>query len=304
MRILISYRGIPHAPRYATGDLLTSAFRQLGHQVDVYGHQYQKGHDYLIDDLFAVELDEIYNNEYDLHIYCEMNDADQQYYELRNIPSIRKAVYWEFDTSYHIQFSIDFIKQMNFDHIFYANLEYDNFIQTNIPHSWLPYAFCPKMHQPFITQKKEIDFSIVGSPWAGRQQIADELAKEGINVDFITGLHQTEYIQALAKSKVTINYNQMDGLGLLVMRIFECMPNKVCLITNSGDGVEKVLRPGSECLIYNGIDHLTTICHMLRDDAKMCEWIADAAYERGFKEHTYKHRAEKILKELEINEAY
>ena len=299
MKILISYRGIPNSPGWETGSLLADAFIELGHEVSRYGHYYQKGWDYPIGDVTPINQ----SKEYDYIIYCECNDPDPQYVELKYVKA-RKRVYWEFDTSYHPELSAAIVNYFKFDHIFYANSRYETFFKprwfyfSHAPSiSWLPYGFCQRKHFTNFTNKKFL-YTIIGSPWKERKEIYDALKDAGIEVEFITGKFREEYIKALAQSQATINFNKNEGRGLLVMRVFEALGTKTCLITNDGDDVQRVLKQGVECLVYKDTNDLIDICKRYEKGQDL-EWIANFGYERGMRDHTYEARAQEIINILE-----
>lgn len=292
MKILISYRGIPGDGKgWATGDLLVSVFRQLGHDVHVYGHYYENTADLLPN---AIRHEDLYKYSYDLVIYLEMNDGNAQYLELKYINAKRRA-YWNFDVSYYPEHIKALCNYMRFDHIFYANYLYDKFFEEIAPSTWLPYAFCPDRHIPNNWPKRDKKISIVGSLWNSRKKIVDELKKAEIPLNVVTGVFRNDYIRELASTHVVINHNQNQGRGLLVMRIFEALATKSCLITNDGDNVEYCLNPGSECFVYKDINELIDICRFLNKDIGEANWVADNGHKRGMHEHTYLERAKKIL---------
>jgi len=295
MKILISYRGIPNSPGWETGSLLSDAFEELGHEVCRYGHYYEKSWQSPISDL---NPSNIMDCSFDYTIYCECNDPDPQYVELKHVKSTKK-VYWEFDTSYHLNLSEAICNYFKFDHVFYANYKCENFFKRFTPLvTWLPYGLCQRKHFTNFTNKKFL-YTIVGSPWAERKEIADTLKTNGIEVEFITGKFREEYVRALAQSQATINFNKDEGRGLLVMRVFEALGTKTCLITNNGDYVEEVLRPGVECIVYKDMNELVEICQRYKNSQSDLEWIANFGYERGMREHTYEARAQQMINALE-----
>ena len=146
-----------------------------------------------------------------------------------------------------------------------------------------------------------MDFSIIGSPWKNRIELRDLLKQNGIHVSFISNVFRDDYVDSLAHSLVTINANQNVGRGLLVMRIFEALGARTCLITEQDDGIEKVLKPGVECFVYKNINELIDICNTIKDDKKLANWVAENGFIRGIKEHTYECRAKQILETLGVS---
>jgi spore maturation protein CgeB len=301
-KVLISYRGIPQSPGWATGDLVVDAFKRNGHEVYTYGHYYRRGVKALLP--HGLTIDQVRRDQFDLALYMEMNDGDSQYTELKYI-NARIRAYWDFDVSYHPQFTASVCKYLNFDHIFYANPDYRRFFSNLAPRiSLLPYGFCSLKHVPNILKsikERKYKFAIIGSPWKERKDIIKALNNEGIDAHLITDMYREDYIQALNDTQVSINYNVDKGRGLLVMRIWESLATHCCLITNSEDYIEQFFSP-DEVLTYESTASLIEICKELRNNPDTVERIARQGYIAGQRYHTYDARINTILKTLHIGD--
>ena len=296
MKILVSYRGIPQSPGWATGDFVVDAFKRLGHEVYTYGNYYQKmGH--LLP--HHINNGKLFEEEFDLVLYMDMNDDDPPYMNLRYIKA-RKFACWNFDISYNPGETYVFMEYMQFDHLFCANPLYTKQLEKSIPTTFLPYAFSVSKHVPNKLPKKDIDFSIVGSPWGDRERLSNLLKEQGVKVEFISGLFREEYIDALARSHATINYNVEKGRGLLVMRVFEAMGAQTCLITNDGDYVDQVASPGQHCLVYRDDKVLVEMCQRWQGNLGALDNIGREGHLYGLTHHTYDCRAQEILNVLEL----
>ncbi len=294
MKILISYRGIPQSPGWSTGDFVVDSFKRLGHEVYTYGNYYQEpGH--LLPD--HINNGKLFDEEFDLVLYMDMNDDDPSYANLQYVKTMYFA-YWNFDISYNPVHTYALINSMRFDHLFCANYLYAKQLEKNIPTTFLPYAFSIDKHVPGEWPKKNIDFSIVGSPWGDRERISNLLKEQGVRVEFISGLFREEYIDALVRSHATINYNVERGRGLLVMRIFEAMGAQTCLITNDGDFVDQVASPGQHCLVYRDDKVLVEMCQRWQGNLGALDNIGREGHLYGLTHHTYDCRAKEILRVL------
>jgi len=288
MKILISYRGIPQSPGWATGDLVVDSFKRLGHEVYTYGHYYKEpghllpGH---------INKGKLFDEEFDLVLYMDMNDDDPPYPDLKYVKT-RKLAYWNFDISYNPGGVYAFMQYMQFDHLFCANYLYAKQLEKNLPTTFLPYALSIDKHTLSRWPEKDIDISIVGSPWGDRERLSNLLKEKGINVQFITGKFREEYMNALARSHATINYNVEKGRGLLVMRIFEAMGAKTCLITNDGDMMDKVAIPGQHYLVYRNDQELIDLCQYTMGEL---DEIGIEGHLYGLTHHTYDCRVREIL---------
>jgi spore maturation protein CgeB len=80
-------------------------------------------------------------------------------------------------------------------------------------------------------------------------------------------------------------------------RVFEAAGAASCLITDSWEGIELFLEPGSEVLVAD--DGAAVAEHLNRLDASSARRIGRAAYSRILAEHTYAHRAAQLESLLE-----
>ena len=303
-KVLISYRGIPQSPGWATGDLVADAFRRNGHEVDTYGNFYKQGPSSRIPGSLTIE--EVRRKQFDLALYMEMNDDDSQYLELKYIPAKVRA-YWDFDVSYHPDFTASVCNYLKFDHIFCANPDFRSFFEKFAPRaSILPYGFCCMKHTPNAFKsfrERKYQFAIIGSPWKERKEIVTALKDEGMDAHLITGVFREEYIQTLADTKVSINYNVQAGAGLLVMRVWESLATHSCLITNAGDHISRFLTVGDDCLVYNDIPGLVELCKKINKEPDIARRMARQGYITGQKNHSYDSRITEILETLRLSNA-
>lgn len=294
MKILISYRGIPTSPGWSTGDLIVDAFKRLGHEVYTYGNYYKEYYHLLPD---HIDQGRLFDEEFDLVLFMECNDPDPQYPNLRYVRA-KHFVYWVFDISYYPVHIYNFIQYMGFQHIFCANYLYAKELKQHIPTTFLPYAFSIDKHIPREWPEKIYDFSFIGSPWGERERLYHLLKENDINAVFITAKFREDYIKALAQSHATINYNVERGRGLLVMRFFEAMGAKTCLINNDGDNAEMVASDGQHYLVYHNDQELIDLCKRYKDNLAELDRIGQEGYLYGLTHHTYDSRAKEILHSL------
>lgn len=301
MNILVSYRGIPQSPGWATGDLFVSAFRRQGHEVDVFGHYYQQPNNKLPNSLSA---EDVVRRKYDCACYLEMNDNDPQYLNLKHV-NAKVRTYCDYDISYHPEATSIFCKYMAFDHIFCANVDFvDCFGHLAPKVSVLPYAYCPEKHvvEPYIPLKeRKYKFAIIGSPWNERVEIIEAMQKAGLDAHLITDKYREDYIRTLADTQISINYNVTRGMGLLVMRVWESLGCGCCLLTNDSDYSERFLTPGKDHLVYKSIPDLIEICKDLEKNPRLMNNIANYGRAVGRLNHTYDNRVKQILKETNLD---
>jgi hypothetical protein len=279
MKILVSYRGIPQSKGWATGDSVVRAFRALDHDVYTWGHYY--GH----------PEQKLENHgewtDYDLVVYMEMNDGDQQYGILKNIPARRKVA-WLFDVEMQPQFWKALCDHMEFDRIFCANTDFLEFLNAD----FLPYAADTDIHyRPLDFPKKRVA-SLVGSDRQSRRQLIASVD----DAEFIAGVYREKYIDALGSSLISICDVAGGGAGLMPMRFFEAPAAGsllVCQVNNQNR--DDVMREGQFYLGYTDDKDLPGIIDFLKSDIAERERLTVDGHNHVLLNHTYKQRCEYII---------
>lgn len=77
-------------------------------------------------------------------------------------------------------------------------------------------------------------------------------------------------------------------------RVFEAAGAGACIVTDSWEGIERFLQPGSEVLVAKDGGEVAAILEGL--DPERAEKIGKAARNRVLAEHTYAHRAAQVEK--------
>jgi len=240
MNILVSYRGAPRIRGWETGALVAKAFRKLGHEVDEYAKIYEH-------DLWLSAHEDVLSKEYDLHIYCECNDNDKQYFELKYI-NAKRHVAWLFDVAMNPQGYKDLVTYMEFDHCYVANPDF--LTAFSCPASYLPYAADQEFFYRPLTTLKTIDVCLVGSDRPERRDLIAVLKKNGINAELISGVFKEDYINMLAASKIVINDIAGGGANLLSMRTFEAPAAGALLLQAITPALYGVLEDGICCATF------------------------------------------------------
>lgn len=284
MKIVVSYRGAPRIRGWETGAMIARAFRELGHDTYEYGNIYQcQGR---LSNA-PQDLEDI-----DLWLYCEMNDGDSQYHEVKNI-RCRKLACAFYDTSYYPDHLTHLQKFFNFDIQFIANpLEMQYF--PNAFH--MPYACDRELHGRIGLPKRR-GATLVGSDRNDRRLLQAQVMAAGINMDLVSGVFREEYIDTLAESEYVINQNPDQGAGLFNMRQFEA-PAAGSIIFTEGrdyDANEGEFQHLVNCVVYRSPEELVEIIRALDADQQGKENLRIAGQNHVFKHHTYEARCEEIL---------
>lgn len=267
MKILVSYRGIPQSPGWATGDMVVRAFKALGHEAVPYGNYYQTQR--------RLENRNVLTEDWDLFLFMECGDGDPVYTELNSIRA-RKRASWFFDAALYPHNWIRIIQDFDFDVNFIAN---STMLYDNLKTEYLPYAADDTLHyRQECTKKRRIGF--VGSDRPERRQLASRLG-----IELKSNIFREEYIDYLATSTFSLNDIAGGGNGLIAMRPFEAIMAGSTLITPKGDGVKSL---GLPCIEYSSVEELETL--ELVPDFNGQDFVLS--------HHTYRHRCATILEKL------
>lgn len=296
MKILVSYRGIPQSPGWATGDMVVKAFRDLGHEVYPYAKYYQENR-------WVEEqpmLDEKALNDLDLILFMECNDGDPQYPELR-LAKARKTACWLFDNSYHQDLYKRLVDYFGFDHLFLANplvvQQYKLWDYNNV--HYLPYACDLNLHGRSLEYPKTRDVVLVGSIRSDRVALADELHRHGVKLELVADVFREDYIDALASARIVINQNPTEGRGLLNMRWFEAAAAGSVILGERSDLSANDIFCFGNVHGYDTISGLAEKCKVILDNSTNVEdFLREITHKNASEHHTYQNRCQEILKEV------
>jgi hypothetical protein len=285
MKILISYRGVLHAKGRETGACLARAFRRLGHEVHEYGNYYHS----------TQRLgDGCLPNGVDMLVYCECNDEEPQYTELRSFKAARK-VYWDFDVHTHPAKTLRFALAMGFDHIFFANKLFEpSFRKIDSHAQFLPYAFDDEFLRPMPEVSKTVDVGFCGSPYPERVSLVAALRRSGINAEFISGQYGTDLVKTINSFKIHLNY-RVGWRGVLNARVFETIGCGTLLLNENEDFIEQLFSDSKHLVLFSSEKECIERARYYLKHKDKREEIARAGYEYGLCNHTYLVRAKGML---------
>ncbi|HZU20850.1 MAG TPA: glycosyltransferase [Gaiellaceae bacterium] len=85
-------------------------------------------------------------------------------------------------------------------------------------------------------------------------------------------------------------------------RLFELASTGAAIVANPVEGIERWFEPGSEVVVVSSADDAVAAYRELLDDASRAEELGRRARERVLEEHTYRHRARRLLELLGLRE--
>lgn len=276
MRILVSYRGIPGRPGWASGDAMIRALRTLGHEAIPYGNIYQSQMP------IADHWRDAPPPAADLLLWMECNDRDDQYVELLDLPCRR--VLWDFDTSMHEDFTR--VLAEHFETVYVAN-------HGELRDGWryLPYGIDAEVFRP--RPKPGGRVAIIGTPFPERVEFA-----KATGVQIVSGIYGDDYARAVAELSVHVHHHDSGGDGLLVSRVWETLASGTVLLTQDTESIRRHFEDRVHLQLYSD----AADCRVKLNELMARPWrrreLADAGRAEILARHTWLERAKEILHDL------
>jgi hypothetical protein len=111
--------------------------------------------------------------------------------------------------------------------------------------------------------------------------------------------------QAISSARVNLCITRRSHASVFASsscRPFELAASGAAIVSNPYNGIEEWFEPGSELLVVSDADEATAAIRDLLDDPGQAEELGRRARERVVDEHTYRHRARRLLSLLGLRE--
>jgi hypothetical protein len=138
------------------------------------------------------------------------------------------------------------------------------------------------------TREPEIDFVLGGKDFRGDVGAARLIGDVPFNV----------FSQAISRARINLNITRRSHAtvyGSSTCRPFELAAAGAAIVSNPQDGIERWFEPGSEIRVVSSADEALAAYRELLGDPAAAEAMGRRARERVLDEHTYAHRARRIL---------
>jgi hypothetical protein len=286
MKILVSYRGIPHAPGFEIGASIARGFRQLGHEVYPYGNVYQS-RNMIPGAIFKSQLQAAAWKP-DLLAWVECNDADPQYAELFSLDCPK--VQLDFDTAMNLAKTAQIVAGLKPDLLCLGNAE---FIQYPFPGAkkikHLPFGADPYLFRPGTGPRSGA--GMIGTSFPARDAFCKRAGLE------LNQAYGPDYVKVLQRLRLHLHHTTTAGDGLLVTRNFETLASGCVLLTKDTPEVRKYFEPNKHLFLYRDDDEAIALIRALMSPANdgMVAQVAQAGMEEALARHTYRHRCQSIL---------
>ena len=201
-------------------------------------------------------------------------------------------IFWSIDSHYDgVVNQHSYLCQiLNIDILLNSSEQYIKYFNTK-KNYWFPNAYPDD-----IIHRLDIEKTInVGFCGNDRPEI-HYLDKFGIKKDlFVLG---DDMVKSINSYKIHFNKNIRDDINY---RTFETCGCGTFLLTNYTHNLEKLFEIGKEIVTYNSLSEIDEIIkYYLENDIERNQ-ISEAGYNRVKNEHTYYHRAQKLIKIINEN---
>jgi glycosyltransferase involved in cell wall biosynthesis len=132
------------------------------------------------------------------------------------------------------------------------------------------------------------DFALGGRDFRGDTGAARELGDVPFNV----------FGRVISEARINLNITRRAHASVhasSTARPFELAMAGATIVSNPYDGIERWFEPGRELLVVENSDQATDAYAQLLDDRAQAEEMGRAARERALDEHTFLHRARRLL---------
>ena len=135
---------------------------------------------------------------------------------------------------------------------------------------------------------EELDFAVGGLDFRGDVGRARQLGDVPFNV----------FARAISAARVNLNVTRRPHAvcpGSSTARPFELASSGAAIVSNRHDGIERWFEPGGELLLVESTEEAVSAYRELVSDPAQAEELGRRARERVLDEHTYAHRARRLL---------
>jgi glycosyltransferase involved in cell wall biosynthesis len=141
----------------------------------------------------------------------------------------------------------------------------------------------------------EIDFALGGRDFRGDIGNAREIGDVPFNV----------FARAISAARINLNITRRSHASVFASsssRPFELAAAGAAIVSNPYEGIERWFEPGRELIVVNNADEALAAYRELLADPGQAEELGRRARERALDEHTYAHRARRVLELVGIGD--
>jgi glycosyltransferase involved in cell wall biosynthesis len=258
------------------------AFRNLGHQADVFGP---------FGEFSETQIQEM-SNFYDFILITEnyptpwngINGWKWWGFENIKIPKI----FWAIDT--HLVNYLSWINHAKIDIVAFNNPQ--DMLKYNLKNSFfMPYAVSKKHHLINYATEKKRNLVFIGGLLPERKRICEKFNIEHLNA------YGPNYINELQKSKICFNLSMSYDINA---KYFEILSSGSFMLTNYNPHFEEFVdfNENIQKMFYKNEDELGEKIKYFLENEKEREDIANKVKDFIYKNHSWENRAELIISEF------
>lgn len=176
--------------------------------------------------------------------------------------------------------------------------------KTNI--RLLPFAASTRFHYPLQNIEKLYDIVVIGHARPERIKTVKRLKKH-FNIGLFgndwgggfKSVYANDHVEAINSGKMYLSFSKtIAGHMNVKVGIFEAIACKNCVVTQLFDEMEHYFKYGIDIIGYVNDDMLVSLIDTYLNNERLRNWIANNAYTRLLKEHTWTKRFESVLKDI------
>jgi GT2 family glycosyltransferase/tetratricopeptide (TPR) repeat protein/2-polyprenyl-3-methyl-5-hydroxy-6-metoxy-1,4-benzoquinol methylase len=209
---------------------------------------------------------------------------------------LRPSAWWAIDTHLNLGWCLQ--AAGSFGHVFAAQRDGAEALRgSGAGALWLPLACDPDVHRR-REAANEYDWCFVGNLFPGPRQELLGLLKERFPRCFVGRCYFEEMARVYSASRLAFNRGIRNDVN---MRVFEAAACGSLLLTNdlADNGQEELFRAGEHLATYRDAGELLDRAAYYLAHEGPRERIAAAGRAHALAEHTYRHRMERLLAEVE-----
>lgn len=230
---------------------------------------------------------------WDLHFEADWGeDALDGVLPYKPLPIPAPSAFWHSDTHLGYDWRLEKGRRTDFNFVCQKRAV-EEFKRDGIPTPiFMPHAVEP-MAYPYIPCLKKYDLCFIGHINSeNRIDALDRMFREFPSFFYGQRLFESA-AEKYCQSKVVFNISIKDDIN---MRVFETLSTKSFLLTNWIPTLEDLFQDGVHLVTYKSIDEaIDKAKYYLAHDSER-ERIAEAGFQEVRAKHTFRHRAEQVLK--------
>lgn len=156
---------------------------------------------------------------------------------------------------------------------------------------YLPYAYDKEIHYPIFVEKI-YHAALIGLQYESRSLLVNRLRQKGLNVFYETGIVYDEYRVAYNQSHVALSWSSLLDMPA---RVWEAFGMSVPLVTNRVPDLSNWFVEGEHYLGFDNVNEAEGKVMTLLNDPEYAAEMADSAYRKVEKFHSWDNRVDEIL---------